>query len=154
MTTTGDDKSSTPHAFSLNLEQLREVDKRIRDGEAARSEFVKILQDAHERLALLPPEAFPPTLFRPQAPLSKIAAGKPEKKPDFLSMESAIDCVCRDLPEGWLVSLRMEQGAAWVVLNDPQGRDIETDDANSLPIQLLDALNVARRRMGKPKAGK
>ena len=62
-------------------------------------------------------------------------------------MEDAIDQVCKDLPEGWLITLGMERGAAWVNVNDPDGCDIKLDSTDeSLIDQLISGLEFAKRK--------
>lgn len=61
-------------------------------------------------------------------------------------MEDAVDQLCKDLPEGWLVSLRMEKDAAWVAANDPAGRDVDIDGDDSLIDQLISALELAKKQ--------
>lgn len=61
-------------------------------------------------------------------------------------MEDAVDLLCLDLPEGWLVSLRMEKDAAWVAANDPAGRDVGIDVDGSLIDQLISALELAKKQ--------
>ena len=63
-------------------------------------------------------------------------------------MEDAIDQVCKDLPKDWLISLRMERGAAWVDINDPAGCDIDIDPGDdSLIDQLIGALELAKKQV-------
>jgi hypothetical protein len=57
----------------------------------------------------------------------------------------AIDRVCKDLPEGYLVSLELEQGAATVTLSYEGGDNLDLPDPADklLGEQLMDALDVA-----------
>jgi len=62
-------------------------------------------------------------------------------------MEDAVDQLCKDLPEGWIVSLHMEKGAAWVDTNDPTGSEINLDAGDdSLIDQLISALELAKKQ--------
>jgi septal ring factor EnvC (AmiA/AmiB activator) len=62
-------------------------------------------------------------------------------------MEDAIDQLCKDLPEGWIVSLHMEKNAAWVDINDPAGCEINLDTTDeSLIDQLISNLEFAKKK--------
>lgn len=51
----------------------------------------------------------------------------------------AINCACRDLPDGYIIAIKVENGAAWVEMDCPDGSilDIEEDG------YLLNELNAA-----------
>ncbi len=50
----------------------------------------------------------------------------------------AIDCACRDLPEGYTVTINLERGAAYVELVTPEGI-ISIDEGG----YLVDEINAA-----------
>jgi hypothetical protein len=45
---------------------------------------------------------------------------------------------CRDLPEGWILSLEMENGSGCFVLFDPEGEGIEFDEYASVDDTLVE----------------
>ena len=61
------------------------------------------------------------------------------------AIEDAANKVCANLPDGCVVALCMEEGAAWVELFDPQGdRRLLPDSADKTLIeQLNDAVDMA-----------
>lgn len=59
--------------------------------------------------------------------------------------------VCEHLPEGYVLNLAMENGAAWVELIDADGNCVALPDAadKSIDEQINDALCVAINDVGK-----
>jgi hypothetical protein len=62
-----------------------------------------------------------------------------------MSLWNTINKVCRDLPNGYIIKLGMENGSAWVELYDDQNREIELPDSTdkNLQFELSDALKQA-----------
>jgi len=58
-------------------------------------------------------------------------------------VEKIINKICRELPEGWTLSLDMENGAAWVSLERPGGAYCKLPDATDKT--LVEQLNYALR---------
>lgn len=60
-------------------------------------------------------------------------------------MQDIVNKICGSLPDGFEMTLCMENGAAWVVLLDPDGEIVELPDAADTTIikQLNEALCVA-----------
>lgn len=60
------------------------------------------------------------------------------------SVQAAANKVCGELPEGWVINLCMENGAAWVEAIKPTGYTIEIDRADlSLVEQIGEAMRLA-----------
>jgi len=60
------------------------------------------------------------------------------------SLQAVANKVCGELPEGWVINLCMENGAAWVEAIKPSGYTIEIDGADlTLENQVMEALNQA-----------
>jgi hypothetical protein len=72
------------------------------------------------------------------------------------SVDEMVNQVCRDLPEGYVVSLSMERGAAWVELYEREGRSVGLPDPadKTLSEQLQEALRCALREDRAPKRGR
>ena len=65
-----------------------------------------------------------------------------------MTLEEAVETACRDLPEGYLIALCMENGSAYVQLIDKTGRDVvsdELDDYFELPDIIRAGVTIARR---------
>jgi len=62
-------------------------------------------------------------------------------------MEDIINKICQQIPAGYVISLNMENGAAWVSLVNTNDDDIELPDSTDKTIieQLNDALCVANK---------
>jgi hypothetical protein len=59
-------------------------------------------------------------------------------------MEEIINKICGQLPEGFMINLGMENGAAWVELIQPSGMTIDIDGGDStITEQLNEALCMA-----------
>lgn len=60
------------------------------------------------------------------------------------SVQAAANKVCGELPEGWVINLCMENGAAWVEAIKPSGYTIDIDRGDlSLVEQIDEALRLA-----------
>jgi hypothetical protein len=46
---------------------------------------------------------------------------------DVDTLAGEIELAARDLPDGWLIKIGVENGAGWVDLFDPLGRDVQFD---------------------------
>ena len=62
-------------------------------------------------------------------------------------MENIINKICKHIPKGHVISLHMENGAAWVTLVNANDDDITLPDSADMTIieQLNDALCVANK---------
>jgi len=67
------------------------------------------------------------------------------------TLECLVNRICGELPNGYEISLKLENGYGGVVLTDCHGNDVELPETAGKTImdQLLDALNVAN---GSPVA--
>jgi hypothetical protein len=67
------------------------------------------------------------------------------KMPKKVETEAAIQKLAAELPDDYDVTLHIERGAGWVVLNDADGNsiDIHSDEGN-MGERLLAALEVAK----------
>lgn len=64
-----------------------------------------------------------------------------------MSLEQAIEDVARDLPVGWEIQIRVENGGYSVELFDPMMNPIETDgEDGSMERAIYVALEVAQER--------
>ena len=69
---------------------------------------------------------------------SRVAELEPE------SVQAVANKVCGELPEGWIINLCMENGAAWVEAIKPSGYTIDIDRGDlSLAEQVGEALRLA-----------
>jgi hypothetical protein len=60
------------------------------------------------------------------------------------SVQAVANKVCGELPEGWVINLCMENGAAWVEAIKPSGYTIDIDRGDlSLAEQVGEALRLA-----------
>lgn len=60
------------------------------------------------------------------------------------SVQAAANKVCGELPEGWVINLCMENGAAWVEAIKPSGYTIDIDRGDlSLVEQIDEAMRLA-----------
>jgi len=41
-----------------------------------------------------------------------------------MTLEEAINKAAEELPEGWMISVYVERGAAWVILEDEEGLEL------------------------------
>ena len=55
-------------------------------------------------------------------------------------LAGAIDCACRDLPEGYTVTINLERGSAYVVLDSPNRFGVIDIDEGGY---LVDEINAA-----------
>jgi hypothetical protein len=65
-----------------------------------------------------------------------------------MTLEEAVETACRDLPEGWIIRLCMENGAAYVDLVDSLDHlreSAELDDYFELPDLIRAGVTIARR---------
>ena len=65
-----------------------------------------------------------------------------------MTLEEAVETACRDLPEGYLIALYMENGSAYVQLIDKTGREVishEIDVWLNLSEAIQTAADIARR---------
>ncbi len=64
-----------------------------------------------------------------------------------MSLRDVANKVSKDIPEGWIISLQIEKGAAWVECCDPDGRRVPLPDSTdkSLREQLYDALDTTMK---------
>ena len=62
-----------------------------------------------------------------------------------MDLQSLANAACRHLPEGWMINVCMENGAGWVELHDPDGKeaDFSCDVEKTLEEQVNDALCFA-----------
>lgn len=68
---------------------------------------------------------------------------------DAESVQAVANKVCGELPEGWVISLCMENGAAWVEAIKPSGYTIDIDRGDMSMVEQIDeALRVADERTG------
>lgn len=69
------------------------------------------------------------------------------------TLQEAANKVCGSAPEGWVISLGMENGSAWVEATTPDGDQVDLPDSadRSLAEQLDDALCVASGWEQPPK---
>jgi len=77
----------------------------------------------------------------------KAAKEKAEARVEDLeseSLQAVANKVCGELPEGWIVGLYMENGAAWVEAIKPSGYTIDIDRSDlSLVEQIGEAMRLA-----------
>jgi len=60
------------------------------------------------------------------------------------SLQAIANKVCGELPEGWVINLCMENGAAWVEAIKPSGYTIDIDRADlTMAEQVIEALKQA-----------
>jgi hypothetical protein len=65
-----------------------------------------------------------------------------------MTLEEAVETACRDLPEGYLIGLYMENGNAYVQLIDKTGREVISDEIDgwlNLSEAIETATDIARR---------
>lgn len=62
-----------------------------------------------------------------------------------MDIEQLANAACKHLPEGYIASLQMENGAAWVELHGPEGEKLNLPDSadKDLVDQFNDAIAVA-----------
>lgn len=53
------------------------------------------------------------------------------------SMKEFANEVCRDIPEGWLLMLQMENGAGYFTLDHPEGYRIDPEDYTSVDHDIM-----------------
>ena len=65
-----------------------------------------------------------------------------------MNIEESVNNACRDLPEGYLIGLYMENGSAFIELIDSKGREVishEIDAWLNLSEAIETAADIARR---------
>lgn len=63
---------------------------------------------------------------------------------EFESLQVVANKGCGELPQGWVINMCMENGAAWVEVINPSGYTIDIDRAGlSLTEQVSEALSLA-----------
>ena len=84
-----------------------------------------------------------------QQQIATLRAGLGDELFDYLeestmSLLNTIDMACGKLPEGWVVRLCMENGAAWVSCTDSHGWDMKLDPTDkTLQEQITEAVKAA-----------
>ncbi len=64
-----------------------------------------------------------------------------------MTIDDAIEQAARDLPHGYLISIHVERGAAWVQMNTPHPSEllISTDSESNFPSQIIECVESAIR---------
>jgi hypothetical protein len=59
-----------------------------------------------------------------------------------MTLDEALQRAARDLPDGWLIQVGVERGAAWIELHNPDGDGVNFDSSpdKTLAEQLDDAI--------------
>lgn len=66
-----------------------------------------------------------------------------------MSMNADIRRIERELPHGWAIEVRIAEGFAQVRLECPEGIEWEEGDSNDVGVNILEALEFAKKHAGK-----